>query len=114
MDTAVEKATELGVDEIIPVISHHTIARPDRKRYAKRKKRFEKIAEEASKQSKRNTLPKIGDLIFLKDLDETHLICAYEKLDKSLKEVLREEKEEIKILIGPDGGFSAEEMESLR
>lgn len=113
MDFIIEKATELGVDEIIPVISHHTIARPNEKRFQKRKRRFEKIAEEASKQSKRNSIPKIGSLVKLKEINDPDLICAYEKSEKSLKQVLKEKKERISFLIGPEGGFSKEEMDML-
>ena len=113
MDFIIEKATELGVDKIIPVISHHTIARPNQKRFQKRKKRFEKIAEEASKQSKRKSIPEIGELIKLKDINDPDLICAYEKSEKSLKEVIREKKNRVSFLIGPEGGFSKEEMRML-
>ena len=61
-ETIIEKATELGVDKIQPLISERTIARPKDKL-----ERWKKIAKEAAEQCARNTIPEIGDVRKLDD-----------------------------------------------
>lgn len=127
MDWVVQKATELGVNKISPVISERSVVKlEETKKIAERKVRFEKIAKEAAKQCKRNRIPEIDEIqkleIFLEklELDEkTLFLIPYEdEIKCSLKSVLTGENLtnilNILILIGPEGGFSDNEMNLLR
>lgn len=106
-----EKATEIGVDSITPIICDHSerkIIKPER---------FEKILQSAMKQSLSNYLPKLNQAQtfknFIKQEFKGELFIAHcEETDrKSLKKELKANKE-ITILIGPEGDFSVKEIET--
>ncbi len=137
-DTIVEKATELGVDKIEPLISDRTIARPGNFRAKTKLERWNRIAKEAAEQCARDTLPTIGEIReiadWLKEITPTigHFLngrfdCKgalflffYEKeIADNLAAILREYKncdcaKEIIILIGPEGGFSEREVREIK
>lgn len=104
-----EKATELGVEEITPLLT----------RYTERKhlnyQRCEKILISAMKQSNRLYLPKLNEMItyqkFLdKEFSGTKAIAHCEPLErKSLNAILSNAKS-LMVLIGPEGDFSKEEI----
>ena len=105
-----EKATEIGIDSITPIICDHSerkIIKPER---------FEKIIQSATKQSLNCYLPKLNPAIAFKDFIKQdfsgHLFIAHcEETDrKSLKNELIA-KQDITILIGPEGDFSVKEIE---
>ena len=104
-----EKATEIGIDSITPVICDHS------ERKVIKPERFERILQSAMKQSLNCYLPKLNDAISFKDfinLDfEGDLFIAHcEETDrKSLKQQLNP-KTDITILIGPEGDFSVKEI----
>mgnify|MGYP001673502434 FL=1 len=123
MDLIVQKAVELGVYDITLVNSKRCIVKFDEKKENKKIERLQKIAYEASKQSKRLIVPKINEVIQFKDIinivGDNYLLVAYEE-DKniSLRDVITRIKEEnsckdIYILIGSEGGFEREEIEFL-
>lgn len=115
MDWIIQKAVELGVREIYPINTQRTIVKLDEKRKEKRVQRFNAIAKEASKQSRRDDIPAVKDIIDLKDIDEENLLVAYENEDKKfLKNYLLSNKpKRIGIVIGPEGGFDESEIEYL-
>jgi 16S rRNA (uracil1498-N3)-methyltransferase len=118
MDYLVQKATELGVKEIIPFFSSRSIPLLEKSGELKRHHRWERIAIEASKQCGRGLVPKIG---FLQDYSEvlqtassdSFRLILWEKEEVRLKEVLEKSKEKTSIffIVGPEGGFSQEEIE---
>lgn len=123
MDLIVQKAVELGVYDVTLVNSKRCIVKIDEKKENKKIERLQKISYEASKQSKRLIVPKINELIQIKDIinfvGDNYLLVAYEE-DKniSLRDVITRIKEEnsckdIYILIGSEGGFEREEVEFL-
>ena len=123
MDLIVQKAVELGVYDITLVNSKRCIVKIDEKKETKKIERLQKISYEASKQSKRLIVPKINELIQIKDIinfvGDNYLLVAYEE-DKniSLRDVIMKIKTEesckdIYILIGSEGGFEREEIEFL-
>lgn len=123
MDLIVQKAVELGVYDITLVNSKRCIVKIDEKKESKKIERLQKISYEASKQSKRLIVPKINELIQIKDIinfvGDNYLLVAYEE-DKniSLRDVIMKIKTEnsgkdIFILIGSEGGFEREEVEFL-
>lgn len=113
MDLIIQKATELGVSEIMPVISERCQVRQTRKTG-----RWRKIAEEAAEQCGRAIVPHIHDALgwdsFLGGL-KTGGIIFWEgggvRIDCALG-MLKSTRAGINICIGPEGGFSLSEVES--
>ena len=114
MDYLLQKATELGVDEIIPVISERTVVKIDSK-----KNRWNRILKEASEQSHRASMPIMHEITKLKDIinykNDLKIICNTMEMSKNIKKVLQDNKKSdtILIAIGPEGGFSNGEVEFL-
>ncbi|MDR6967151.1 16S rRNA (uracil1498-N3)-methyltransferase [Flavobacterium arsenatis] len=104
-----EKATEMGISEITPVICDHS------ERKFIKTDRFDKIIQSAMKQSLQYYLPKLNEPISFKDFikiknEGLNLIAHCEETHKkSLKDVLKP-KENVTILIGPEGDFSDKEI----
>jgi len=105
-----EKATEIGVSEITPIICEHS------ERKIIKTERFDKIIQSAMKQSNQMYLPKLNDPILFKDFikienNDTKFIAHCEENEKkSLKESLKP-KTNATILIGPEGDFSKKEIQ---
>ena len=105
-----EKATEIGIDTITPIICD----RSERKTI--KTDRFEKIVQSAMKQSLNCYLPKLNEAILFKDFikqdfNGQRFIAHCEDTDrKSLKKELKS-KQDVTILIGPEGDFSVKEIE---
>ncbi len=118
MDFLIQKATELGVKEIIPFLSSRSVPLLERSRKAERHRRWERIAVEASKQCGRGVVPKIESL---KDYSEMLRIAPpeglrlilWEREGIKLKEVLEgsEKRSKIFFVVGPEGGFSQGEVD---
>ena len=118
MDFLIQKATELGVKEIIPFFSSRSVPLLEKSKRLDRRRRWERIAVEASKQCGRRVVPKIESL---KDYSEMLQIASpdglrlilWEREGIKLKEVLErsEEKTKIFFIVGPEGGFSQEEVD---
>jgi len=108
MDFAVEKYTELGATEIIPVISERSLN--DLKE--KTMQRYKDISVKAALQSENEQLPVISDAIDIKDVqaDMTSNIIFYERCEE--KGSVKPAKD-MSIIIGPEGGFTDEEYQML-
>jgi 16S rRNA (uracil1498-N3)-methyltransferase len=121
MDYLIQKATELGVKEIIPFFSSRSVPLLEKSRGLKRHHRWEKIAIEASKQCGRVVVPKVESLQDYSDMlrsaspDSLRLIL-WEKGGIKLKEALERSREKTKIffVIGPEGGFSQDEVDQAK
>lgn len=124
MEYIIEKCTEIGVKEITSVIMKRTIVKLEEKDKIKKLDRWNKIAEVASKQSKRDKILKVNNIINLKQIfekisDYDILLVAYENEDKNtLKKVLynfKNNKENLKVavVIGPEGGIDETEINCL-
>lgn len=121
MDYLIQKATELGIREIIPFFSSRSIPLLEKSKKSEKRHRWEKIAIEASKQCGRGYLPRIAPLCDFSEMlsmapDESIRFILYEGKGKRLKEVLKEFKDPQKIfsVIGPEGGFNEEEIEQCK
>ncbi len=119
MDLIVQKATELGVTSLTPLITDFGTVSLSDEQYPRRVKRWQSIVKESCKQCRRNTLLKIypfgkwNDV--LENLKNKHVIVLYEKeTAKTLREVVHnwrnEQVDEIYLIIGPEGGLSASEV----
>ena len=116
----IEKCTEIGVKEITPVSMKRSIVKLEEKDKVKKLNRWQKIAEVAAKQSKRDCILKVNNVINFQNIfenvkDYDILLVAYEnEKDNTLKEVLKKykNKENIKIavIIGPEGGMDESEI----
>ena len=122
MELIIQKVTEIGVKTIVPVAMERCIVKLDEKEAIKKQDRWQKIAEVAAKQSKRDIIPEIDSLIKIEKLydkiNEYDLfIVAYEDEEKlTLKEVLKQNSnvKNIAVLIGPEGGIDLKEIEKLK
>ena len=119
-DSIIEKATELGVEKIQPLISERTIARPRDNKL----ERWPRIAKEAAEQCARDTIPEIENVRELDDwlkeitpLDEDtlFLFCWELEQETTVREVLSLNVDKnIIVLIGPEGGFSEREVSKIK
>lgn len=114
MDLIVQKATELGAARIVPLLSKRCVSRPDEKSALKKILRWQKIAEEAAKQSGRGKIPEISPLTDFRSAvkeygDKGKGILFYECGGKKISQLITDETEKIGIFIGSEGGFEPEE-----
>jgi len=118
LELIIQKAVELGVYEIVPVEMHRSVVKLDEKKKESRRARWQAIAESAAKQSKRNTVPTVSDVLSYKQAmekaremglflvpyeNERGMIATKEALSKM------ERGMSVGILIGPEGGFEPKE-----
>ena len=118
MDLILQKATELGVDKIIPVAMERCVVRVDSNNEAKKLDRWNRICKEASEQSKRVTIPIISNVKRLKDLENLEglkIVCSTTEQKNNIKMFLQSHRtyDKIIIVIGPEGGLSLSEEEYL-
>jgi 16S rRNA (uracil1498-N3)-methyltransferase len=118
-----QKGTEVGVSVFRPFVSSRTLVQ-SREMKPKRRDRWESIIREAAEQSGRGKLPRLEAPMLLKALmedeepDETLSLLAWEEADletSDLSEVLeRFSGSRIRLFVGPEGGFSEEEVQASR
>jgi 16S rRNA (uracil1498-N3)-methyltransferase len=118
MELIIQKCVEIGVVKIQPVLTQRVVVKTEGKDISNKLERWNKIAEEAAKQSNRGILPEVLPLISfeqaveeLKNMD-LGLIPYEKEKSKGLKEVLEgaSSAKTIGILIGPEGGFEETEV----
>lgn len=124
MELIIQKATELGVKTIVPVITKRTVIKLKDKDKQNKVDRWRKIAEVAAKQSGRDIIPTIENIINIADIkfDEfDKIFVLYENEEKisikdEIEQLKNDNKEELNIgiVIGPEGGFAEIEIEQLR
>ena len=120
MELIIQKATELGVYELIPAVTGRTVVKLDEKKAQKKTARWNAIAESAAKQSGRSRIPQVREIMtfsealaYAGDLDV--LLIPYEKAEGM--DATRQAVEGIRpgqsvgIFIGPEGGFEEAEVE---
>ena len=124
MDFIIQKAVEMGAYSVIPVAMEHSVVRLDGAKAAKKVERWQKIAESAAKQSKRDIIPQVQPVQSMAEMlasgDYETKIIAYECEDRlSLKAALKAAEaaggiKELLLIIGPEGGISEGELELAR
>ena len=124
MELIIQKCTELGVQEITPVNMERSIVKLNPKDETKKIQRWQKIAEVAAKQSGRDKITQINNIVKFKDIfnvlkDYDAFLVAYEKeKENTLKKELIKLKEvsspKVAVLIGPEGGIDDEEIKVLK
>lgn len=125
MELIIQKGTELGVKDFTPVNFERCIVKLSGKDEAKKIDRWQKISEVASKQSGRDIIPKVNNIISVKEMYNEFskydlVIVAYEcEKENSLKNELKkltesEQKVKIAVVIGPEGGIAEKEVDLFR
>jgi len=122
MDLIVQKATELGAHRIAPFVSSRSIPVLGPEKAKQRRERWQKIALEASRQCRRPDVPEVAPVVTFREMLESEagsrmkIIFWEEEQGTTIKKVLGEHAagDSIVIAIGPEGGFSVEEVEAAR
>lgn len=121
MDLIVQKAIELGVHEIIPVLTKRSVVKLDEKKAKKKVERWNVIAESAAKQAGRGYIPVVKEvmkyesaLVYAKGLDVR--LIPYELANDMhvTKEIISNIRtgQSLGVFIGPEGGFEREEIDN--
>lgn len=117
-ETVIQKSVECGVFEIVPVQSSRCIVKMKPEDSAKKLVRYNRIAEEAAKQSGRGVIPRVlapmsfREAVAAMAKDGMSFLCYENEDGKTLSDLIRqsERPETVSFLIGPEGGLSPKEV----
>ena len=116
MEFIIQKAVELGVKRIVPVLTDRCVSRPDEKSMKKKLERYNKIALQAAQQSRRGEIPVVLPLQTLKEAAKnagsTAIVC-YELGGEPLGVYIEKRRDEISLFIGSEGGFEKHEIDEI-
>lgn len=118
-ELAIQKLSECGVNNIIPVNFIRSVVKVDDKKWPKKKKRYEAILKSASMQSQRNKIPTLSDIKTLKSINYSKydlVITCYEKEEAKLLTKINNDiinSNNILVIIGPEGGLDIQEVDYL-
>lgn len=123
MEHVVQKTTEVGGRAVIPLETQRTIVKLSGKKKKKRRARWQRIAIEAAKQSGRGIIPEVKEVTdfsgLVKQFPEFDLViaCWTGEETRGLSDILsragKDKISSILLMIGPEGGFSPEEVERI-
>lgn len=122
MDYIVQKGTEIGINEITPVVTERVVVKSELNEF-KKTDRWRRIALEACKQCKRTIIPEINEpMEFINLLSQLKkydiVVVPYENEDGfGIKRMCRNLDSEVRsaaIVIGPEGGFEEKEIDELK
>ena len=123
IELIIQKTVELGVSGIIPVEMSRCVMKLDEKKKKSRQERWQSIAESAAKQSKRNIIPEVADVMTYKqamakaaEMDLFLVPYENERGMAATRDALTKIKPgmSVGILVGPEGGFDPREIEQAR
>ena len=122
MELIIQKGTELGVKEFTPLNMKRCVVKIDSKDETKKIQRWQKLAEVAAKQSRRDIIPKVNNIYNINTIYELIneydlVLVAYENekentLRKAL-ETIKSHDIKVAVIIGPEGGIEENEVEFL-
>lgn len=122
MELIFQKGTEIGLKGFYPLATKRSVVKvKDIKKEESKVERWNTIVEEAAKQSKRDFIPRVEPIVSFDEMikilkDKANIIVAYEDekmitIREGLANLLNEP---IYVIIGPEGGFEADEIEKLK
>jgi 16S rRNA (uracil1498-N3)-methyltransferase len=122
VDWVVEKATELGVQSIIPFLSAYTVPKLTDRKVESRTERWQRIAVSAAKQCGRSRIPKMLTLCDFRELvrqpwtDTLKLLFWEREEQQTLKQMSEAQRDvdAVVLVIGPEGGFSMQEADEAQ
>lgn len=120
IDLVIQKATEIGATRIVLVKTERCVVKLEEKNIEHKLERFRKIAKEASEQCHRLKVPEIVGVVDIRNISTQLLadvnLLAYEKIAGETKDILSivNQKNSVSVMIGPEGGFSEEEVKMLK
>lgn len=114
LELITQKAVELGVWEIVPVLTERCISRPDEKAAEKKIAKLQRTALEAAKQSGRGIVPLVRPLQSFREAVggmKSHgpAILLYERAETPLRHCIADMDGSASLFVGSEGGFSPEE-----
>ncbi len=117
MDFVFEKCTEIGVSSFCPIVSEHSV------KLSLKEERMQKILKEAAEQSRRGKIPKLFKIekfkTAVKNCNKEDINIIFHEKEKrnflinfliNNKEIIKNGNKEINLFVGPEGGFSDEEI----
>jgi 16S rRNA (uracil1498-N3)-methyltransferase len=115
---AVEAATELGVDEVVPWQAERSVVIWRGERAAKHEQRWANVARAAAKQSRHSRVPVVGSVVTTAELRprlraSALVLVLHEDAEHPLAGVELPEHGDVLLLVGPEGGIGAEELDRL-
>ena len=118
MDDVIQKAVELGVSSVTPILTARCISRPDEKTLLKKQARWQKIADNAASQARRGIIPQVRQPQALQALGESlrgfdKVIVFYECGGEPLRNLVSPHDRKIALITGAEGGFEESEIERL-
>ena len=119
MDLILQKGVELGATSFIPLQTKNSIIKGTKKDFEKKVSRWQEIVKNASRQAKRNIVPKVFDVLTVKELGEIKydlkILCTVNEMTRNLKNILQNNTkcDTMIIVVGPEGGFTRDEEEYL-
>ena len=124
MELIIQKSIELGVNAIIPVEMKRCVVKLDAKSENKKIERWQKIAESAAKQSGRNFVPEIRNIVKIEEIAkltntyDSIIVCYENEKENYIKNELiklkNKEEAKIAVVIGPEGGLEEKDVEYLK
>ena len=119
IDLVIQKATEIGATRIVLVKTERCVVKLEKKNTEHKLERFRKIAKEASEQCHRLVVPEVVGVVDIKNIPASLLadvnLLAYEKVAGETKDILSlVSNKSASVMIGPEGGFSEEEVKLLK
>jgi len=116
-ELAVQAATELAVDAVLPWSASRSVSRWEGAKVAKGRDRWAAIVREASKQSIRAWTPEVGELATTKQvaaLAATHRVLVLEPGATEALTAIRPDGRPLALVVGPEGGIAPQELEAFR
>ena len=115
MEMIIQKAVELGVCEITPVMTARCVSRPDDSKMSKKIARYNAVAKEAAKQSGRGIIPVVNSVLSYKEAlekmcESDKAIIFYENGGERVNNIIDKDIKSVSVIIGSEGGFEESEV----